>query len=888
MTDDSRPDPDALLSQMRREEDQQKKGRLFILLGMGPGVGKTYAMLLQARQRQLDGLDVLAGIVETHGRPETAALLDGLEIFPRKDSEFDLDAALIRRPDLLLVDELAHTNSTGSRHLKRYQDVLELLDAGVDVITTLNVQHIDSQADIVRQVTGVTVHETVPDSMLDRAHEIQLIDLSVGKLLARLHEGKVYPGERAEAAKDGFFKEGNLTALRDLALRFTAERADRDVEEIRKFNRISSPWKTNARLMVAVGPTPYSESLIRWTRRASGRHGCPWIAVWVERTQPLTAQEQELLGRSLNLVRRLGGEVVHAMGESISEVLLDVARERNVSQIIVGKTSERSRWKASLADRIINGSGDIDVCVVRPVLGRSAAIPPREKRRPFDGNFARELTGVLLISGSITALCWWLEPVIGYTMPAMVYLLGILLAAFYFGRWPVLIMAAVCAACWNFFFISPKFTFEVRALEDMFMLAMFFAVALSMGSLTNRLRKREIAEHRRQIETEALLRVTQSAALAPDVEKGLGEALRIIGSVVDAKVALIVRKPDHSFPQEAHPASHFTPSAREFGVAGWAFANKQIAGRHTDTLPQSAATWFPLLTATSMMGVLGIERLPEAKAMDFTQRQAVEAFALQLALVLEKEHFIQAVAQADLMEKSERLRRNLLDSVSHELKTPLAVIRAAIDGMGEKEDEYVQEIDTATKRLQRLVDGLLQMTRLESQVIEPQLEWCDVSELIDGGLRSAGDAIKLHPISKTLDEEMPLVKTDPNLLMQSLANILHNAAVYSQSGKPIEIFAVYSDREIKISVRDHGPGLPVGDESKVFGKFYRTPGSPAGGTGLGLSIARGFIQALGGEVVCRNHPDGGAVFEMIVKPEVLHHGDGELHFPGTIELGNPL
>ena len=872
MTYDLRPDPDALLAQVQREEAEGRKGRLFILLGMCPGVGKTYAMLLLARQRKADGLDVLVGVVETHGRVETAALLDGLDLLPRTvpGNEFDLDTALERRPDLLLVDELAHTNASGSRHLKRYQDVLELLDAGIDVCTTLNVQHIESQVDVVRQVTGVAVQETVPDSILDRAHEIQLIDLSVEKLMTRLSEGKVYLGDRAKAAADGFFREGNLTALRELALRFTAERVDRDLEDIRKARRVASPWKTNARLLVAVGPTPYSESLIRWTRRASGRHGCPWMAVWVETLHPLSAEQQQYLGKSLNLVRKLGGEVVHATGEDLAEGLLRVARERNVSQIIVGKSDRRRFLRPTLADRIIAGSGEIDVCVVRPVIGRPQQIAKPVRKAVYPGLLA-DCAWVFLTTTAITSVCWMLQPVTGYTMPALVYLLGILLVSFRVSRMPILLMATLCAACWNYFFISPRFTLQVRAAEDILMLGMFFAVALSMGHLTNRLRKREIAERRRQIETEALLRVTQSAALAPTMKKGLAEALRIIDSVVDAETALIVRRPDHSFPDVADAASTFAPSAREFGVAGWAFTNKQTAGRHTDTLPQSDATWFPLQTATSVMGVLGIRRAADTP-LDFTGRQAVEAFALQLALVLEKEHFIQAVAQAELMDKSDSLRRNLLDSVSHELKTPLAVIRAAIDGMGETKNEYISEIETATKRLQRLVEGLLQMTRLESQVLEPRLEWCDIHDLVEGAIAGAGDAMRLHPVTRDMPEDMPLVKTDQSLLVQAMANILHNAAIYSPPDTPIGIRVKTSSKGLEISIRDHGPGLAEGDEGRVFGKFYRAAGSPAGGTGLGLSITRGFIQALGGQVTARNHPDGGAVFGIALEAEMMDQG----------------
>lgn len=883
MSDDPRPDPDALLAQMQREENLEKSGKLYILLGMCPGVGKTYAMLLLAKQRQTDGLNVLIGVVETHGRKETAALLENLTLLPRKKilhgghtlEEFDLDTAIQRHPDLLLVDELAHTNAPGSRHLKRYQDVLELLDAGIDVVTTLNVQHIESQVDIVRQVTGVTIQETVPDSLLDRAHEIQLVDLSVEKLMTRLGDGKVYLGERAEAAAAGFFREGNLTALRELALRFTAERVDRDLEDIRKARRVSSPWKTNARLMVGVGPTPYSESLVRWTRRASGRHGCPWLAVWVEGTVPFSESEQALLTRSLSLARRLGGEVVQATGEDVANALLQVARERNVSQIIIGKANKRSFWKKTLPDRIIAGSEDIDVCVVRPIIGRPSGVVAKRQNFAVPPDRMQEM-GIAF--GSIvllTLLLWQIEPFFGHTLPALIYLFAILLIAFRLSRWPMIFMATLSALTWNYFFIPPKFTLEVRAVEDMALFVMFFAVALGMTHLTTRLRTREIAERRRQIETDALLRVTQSAALAPEMEKGLTEALHIINSVIHADTALVVRKLDHSLPLRAHNASSWQPEDHEWGVANWAYVHKQVAGRFTETLPQSQATWFPLQTATSVMGVMGLRLSEGNMTLGFVRRQAVEAFALQLALVLEKEHFIQAVSQAEVMDKSERLRRNLLDSVSHELKTPLAVIRAAIEGMGTTAaNPYVVEIDTATKRLQRLVDGLLQMTRLESQIVEPQMEWCDVNDLVAAAITAGGDALKSHELKIDISPNIPLIKTDFMLLTQALANILHNAAVYTSQASPIEITIRHAEKKLRITVRDHGPGLPAGEEAQVFGKFYRGNGAPAGGTGLGLSIAHGFMQALGGDIAGWNHPTGGAVFEILLKAEFMQLDDG--------------
>jgi len=859
-----RPNPDALLAELQRAEQHTQSGKLFIFLGMCPGVGKTYAMLQAARQRKAEGVKVLVGIVETHGRSETASLVEGLDVLPRMKlehrgfalEEFDIDAVLKQPPELLLVDELAHTNAPGARHAKRYQDVLELLDAGIDVYTTLNVQHIESQVDIVQQITGVAIHETVPDSILDRAHEIQLIDLSVEKLLERMAEGRVYLGERAQTAVSNFFKEGNLTALREMALRFTAEQVDRDLEDIRRARRVSSAWKTNARLMVGVGPSPYAESLIRWTRRAATRIGCPWLVVWVESSQTLSPLEQDRLTRSLGLARKLGGEVVSVTGDNISESLLQVARERNVSQIVVGKPEHRSWWQTSLADQLIAGSGDIDVCVVRPLLSANKARTAPAASSMISNTLIGEYSTACTLTFVIGSVCWALLPFTGYSFVAMVFLLGVVLAALKLSRGPVLLMAALSAVAWDYFFIPPKFTLHIDKPEDMVMFVMFFIVAMSMGSLTSRLRRRELAERERQRQTAALLRVTQSAALAAEPEKGLAEAMRTINELLHAHTSLIVREQDRSLPKTAHEASTFKPTKKEWGVISWSYTNKQTAGRFTDTLPESEATWFPLQTATSMMGVLGV-LLPKGAALDFTTRQTIQAFALQLALVLEKEHFIQAVRHAEVLSQSEKLHRTLLDSVSHELKTPLAVIHASLEGMSESSNPYVAEIQTASLRLQRVVDNLLHMSRLESEVVRPQHDWCDLHDVLHAAQEAAGDALKTHPVSVQLPDSLPLVKLDHRLLAQALANILHNAAVYTPATATIEISAAMKAGKLVLAVRDHGPGLPEGEALRVFEKFYRAPGAPAGGTGLGLAIARGFVRAEGGDITATNHPTGG-------------------------------
>jgi len=852
--------------------DPPHPGRLHIFLGMSPGVGKTYAMLQVARQRAKEGVDVLVGVVETHGRHETASLLEGMKVLSRKTldhrgfalEEFDVDEVLRLRPQLVLVDELAHTNAPGSRHAKRYQDVLELLDAGIDVYTTLNVQHIESQVDIVQQISCVAIQERVPDSLLDRAHEIQLIDLSAEKLLERMAEGKVYLGERAEHAVSNFFKEGTLTALRELALRFTAERVDRDLEDIRRAKRVTSAWKTNARLLVGVGPSPYAESLIRWTRRAAARLDGPWIVAWVEKSAPLSAAEQEVLTRALGLARRLGGEVVSLTGDDVAAALLQLAQERNVSQIVVGKPEKRF-WGSSLADRIIAESGDIDVCVVRPLAGREgtgkAVVPP-----PATVSNVAEYSWALTLTFVLTSLSWGLLPHTGYTFAALMLLLGVMVAGVKFSRGPVLVMATVNALAWNYFFIPPQFTLHINEPEDMLLFGMFFLVAFSMGHLTTRLRQREEAERRRQRQTAALLRVTQSAALAAEPAKGLQEALRVIADLLQSGVALVLRQSDHTLSSTAHPASSFQPNDKEWGVVAWSFDHKQAAGRFTDTLPESDATWFPLQTATSTMGVLGI-RLEREAGLDFTTRQTVEAFALQLALVLEKEHFIQAASRAEVLEQSEKLRQTLLDSVSHELKTPLAVIKASLEGMGGNKggSGYVAEIATATDRLQRVVDHLLQMTRIESTVMQPSLDWCDLRDVVQGARSAVGSSLAGHPVSVAVPGDMPLVRLDQALMVQALANILHNAAAYTPAGTPIDLRASLTGDRLHLVIRDHGPGFPGESALRVFEKFYRAPGTPAGGTGLGLAIARGFVRAQGGDITARNHPDGGAEIEIGLK-----------------------
>ncbi len=883
MTEHARPDPDALLAELRREASSNR-GRLTVFLGMCPGVGKTYTMLQYAHARLRDGMNVVVGVVETHGRSETEALLEGLPVLPRKTIEYkgvklqemDLDAILQQRPDLVLVDELAHTNAPGSRHPKRYQDVLELLDAGISVYTTLNVQHLESRADVVRQITGVTVRETVPDSILDRADEIQLVDLTPEQLRERLEEGKVYLGEMAQAAAAHFFKFEHLAALREMALRFTAERADEDVRGAMRERKISGPWKTGERLIVAVGPDSHAESLIRWTRRIAGELDCPWLAVHVEPDAPLEPSIKETVTRSLSLARQLGGDVIVTSGHSVSEAMVRVAREQNATQIIVGKPT-RPPWLHWLTGRspaydLIRQSGYIDVYVVQPEKepskGRTAkthfgsALPIREYL----------LAGIFV--ASVTAVSFLIEPFTGYLPIALVYLLLVVAVGLKFKRGPVLAVAATSALLWNFLFTSPRFTLYIEKLEDVMMFGMLFIVAIAMAHLTSRLRLSEMAERRRERSTAALYELAHQAAFATDLDTGLRAALGMIESIFGARAALLLRLPDHTLSNKPHLASSLALSEKEKSVASWAFSRRTAAGKFTDTLPDSEALHVPLQGRTAVMGVLSLQP-PPGKSFDLSERDLLEAFAVLIGLILEKEHIVEAIKYAEVLEASERLRRALLDSVSHELKTPLSAVQTGIDALnntiGEdpKKQATLREIQAALQRLHRVVNNLLDMTRIEAGVIQPKLDWCDIGELIHEAAALIGDAIGSHKLTIEFDKTLPMVKLDEALIEQCLSNLLVNAAAWSKPGSNITVRAELKGGSLVLSVLDEGQGLSESDLDHIFEKFYRASDARPGGTGLGLSIVQGFVRAHGGSVRAANRESRGAEFVITIPVETL-------------------
>jgi two-component system, OmpR family, sensor histidine kinase KdpD len=859
MNEPERPDPDALLAQLKREEAKSTRGKLKIFFGMSPGVGKTYAMLQAAQQKLQLGTEVVIGIVETHGRKETEALTEGMPIMPRaqieyrgaKLEEMDLDAILTWHPAVAVVDELAHTNAPGSRHPKRYQDVLELLDAGIDVYTTLNVQHVASRSDTVRQISGITINETVPDSILDLADEIILVDLTPEQLRTRLAEGKVYLGERAEWAAKNFFKESNLTALREMALRLVAEHVDRDLRDIMSEERITGPWKSSDRLLVAVSASPYSERLIRYTRRLAASMEASWVVANIEQSRPLSQQEQGRLTRYLALARQLGAEVVSTPGSDVAETLLRVARQHNVTQIVIGKPLGARWlffWKRDPLRWLIRNSGNIDIHMIPSedsAQPRTESVEERLARAPW-----RDYGIALGIAAAVTGLSLSIFDFTGYWAIALFYLLAVVLAATRLRRWPTLFLAALSAVLWDFLFIPPRFTFYISHLQDFLMFGAYFVIAIVIGHLASQLREREQSERRREERATALYRLTRALAASRDLDEALPKALKLIKSSFEADAAVWLR--DESG-LSLHRASLFTPSSKDESVAVWAFQKKQSAGRSTDTLPDAEALHIPLVTGDRSEGVLTV-RLAHPPAIQ--QRELLDAFAAQLALFVNKERALEESREAQIAKQSQKLQKTLFDSVSHELKTPLAAMSAAL----QQSEPDCAELQQAARRLTRTVDHLLDATRLESGLLQPIREWCDPGEIVREAISAA--ALKDNSVRINIDKNLPPVSVDSRLIQQALGSLLSNAVAHGRSNQPIEVSAARDDSMLVLSVADHGPGLEPGEENKVFEKFYRGPRTRPGGLGLGLSIARQLVEAHGGQIVAQNRPDGGARFSI--------------------------
>ena len=873
MNDGDRPNPDALLSSLQREEVAKKRGKLKVFLGMCPGVGKTYAMLEAARRELAAGRDVVIGYVETHGRKETDALTEGLPQIPRRQlehrgialTEFDLDATLARHPQLVLVDELAHTNAPGSRHPKRWQDVAELLDAGLDVITALNVQHVESRADTVRQVTGAEIRETVPDSVLDGA-VFELVDLPPAELIQRLHEGRVYVPDRAAAAAQNFFREANLTALRELALRLVADHVGVDTLEFRRTQTNAGAWKTGHCLLVAVGPGPFSEPLIRWTRRMADGLRCRWLAVHVENPRPLTEAAQAQLEKNLATARELGAEVVATTDDDLVRGLLRVARTQNATQIIVGKPAGTGWLEWLRGDRLLRRlareSGDIDLHVVRAEKTNSASAS-----RMWHPVFASNFQQYLFAAGAVAATGVLNLAFMNFTgprVPGLAFLLVVVLLALKVGRGPVLLAGALSAVAWNYFFLPPRFTFVIANVEDGILFGLYFVVAIVLGQLVARIRLQEEAERRREERATALYEMSRDLAEAGSRDEVVWQLVAQINRSFNTPVAVVLPENNKLF---AHPDSSLALSEKELSVADWAFRQRKAAGRFTDNLPGAEALHLPLATERKAFGILAVG-FPD-KRLTLAQRDLLETFARQAALVLDRVELRTAAEQARLLAESEKFSRTLLNSISHELRTPLAASTSAASALAaakaatpEQQRALIGEIQEANARLNRVVGNLLDVARLESGQVRPRLDWHDARDLVQTTLRELQRELAAHPVKLDLPAAPLLVRLDFSLAQHALANLLLNAANHTPAGTPIEVSAQLANDQLALSVADRGPGIPPEWLPRIFDKFFRAPTAPTGGSGLGLTIVKGFVEAHGGTITATNRPGGGVMFTL--------------------------
>lgn len=870
MTEPQRPSPDALLAALQSDDARAKRGRLKVFLGMSPGVGKTYAMLEAAQRERKSGRDVVVGYVETHGRPETQALISCLSIIPRKDSDYrgmkleemDIDAVLARRPELALVDELAHTNAPGSRHPKRWQDVEELLDAGIDVFTTCNVQHIESRADTVRQITGAEIRETVSDSVLDAA-EIELIDLPPAELLQRLEEGKVYLPERAAAAARNFFRESNLTALRELALRLVADHVGEETQEFHRTQADVGPWKTGHRLLVAVSASPFSEALIRWTRRMADSLRGHWLAVHVESSRELSDDAKARLEKNLALARTLGAEVIATTDEDLARGILRIACQQNISQIIVGKPSANNwiEWLRAgrLLRRLTRESGNIDLHVVRAEKSESAIVSPLWQRNTkINWNQYGIAAGAVALVAFISVL---VDPhFTAPRVPGLMFLLTVVLLALVLGRGPVLLAGALSALVWDFFFLPPQHTFVIASVEDGILFGLYFAVAIVLGQLVARIRSQELAERHREERATALYQLSRELAQAGTRDEVVWQLTAEVSRVFNAPAAVVLQSDRGLF---AHPDSPLVLSEKELNVAGWAFEHRQAAGRFTDNLPGSEALHLPLMTERAAVGVLSVS-LPR-QTLTLSQRDLLEAYARQAALVLDRVALRAAAEQSKLVAESERLSNALLNSISHELRTPLAAITTATNTLVESKNQelhfaMIGEIKEASARLNRLVGNLLDVTRLESGRVQAKLEWHDIGDVVQTTVRSLERELSGREVKVEIEAKLPLARLDFTLMQQTLSNLLLNAVMHTPQGTGISVQARKEEKDLVIRVSDNGPGLPPDLLPRVFEKFVRADHAPTGGTGLGLAIVKGFVEAQGGKIAAENKLSGGAVF----------------------------
>ncbi|XZE18721.1 DUF4118 domain-containing protein [Pirellulaceae bacterium SH449] len=895
---DQRPDPDELLHRLQARESQANRGKLKIFLGYAAGVGKTYAMLNQARQEKAAGVKVVVGYVEPHGREETETLLEGLELLPLKlvsyhgvnVREFDLDQALARKPQLILVDELAHTNAEGLRHTKRWQDIEELLEAGIDVWTTCNVQHIESLNDVVAKITGIVMRETVPDDVFSKAHELVLIDIPPEELLERLRLGKVYVPQQAQRALGNFFKRENLAALREMALRRTADHVHSDVELARISRGTTVPWETRECLMVCISPSPTSARVIRSAKRVSNALQAELVAVHVKSTsdRKLAPTDENRLADHLRLAERLGAETVTLTGDDPVMATMEYARRRNVTKIVIGKSvpTNKHRWsKPTLTDRLIQDSGEIDVLVVRGVAEASAK-----------GSvlYTNEKTGIgswlgssgILFLCTVMALAW---NACGLTEAniVMTLLLGIVIISARYGFWPSIVSSILAVVLFDVFFTKPYYTVVVNDSQYVVTFSVMLIVGMTIVALNNRIRRQAQYALQNERRTEALYRLSRKLAGITGLPFLALETEKVIAAEFGGEVALLLPENGRIVAQSIRPGS-FATKASEIVVAQWTFDHSEIAGRKTDTLPLSEGVYFPLASPHGTIGVLGIRHDRVEDLLTPDSRSLLEAYATLIALALERDRLTIESHNARVQAETQELRSSLLASVSHDIRTPLAVIAGASSSLlhenqtamdEQTKQELLSTIFDESARLTQLVENLLRLTQLSSGAVQIHREWHPVEDVVGTALHSLNHVLKQRSVTVHFPSDLLMGYFDEVLLQLALINLLENAARYTPVSDPIEIRGRQTQREIILEVADRGPGLDPEELETIFESFQRGQHaiSDSRGAGLGLAICRAIAKLHGGTIVAENREGGGALFRLLLPSDNKHpRGSGPL------------
>ncbi|TCP82027.1 two-component system sensor histidine kinase KdpD [Rhizobium sp. PP-CC-2G-626] len=875
-----RPSPEALLARAERED----RGKLKIFLGAAPGVGKTYEMLISARARHDDGTDVVIGIVETHGRKETEALVHGLETVARTSidykgqllDEMDIDAILERRPALALVDELAHTNAPGSRHPKRYLDVLELLANGIDVYTTLNIQHVESLNDIVAQITRIRVRETVPDSIIDRADDIEIIDITPQDLIKRMQDGKVYVPKTARRAIENYFSPGNLTALRELALRRTAQRVDDQLLHHMQAHAISGPWAAGERILVCLDHGRNGATLVRYARRQADRLRAPWTVIHMEtsRSAYLADADKDRLAACMRLAEQLGADTVTLPASNVSRELIAYAGANNFNHLIVGK-SDRPRWRewydGSITHDLIRNSGTISVHVMS---GGGEEVAPRGVRtakaanriKPKDYVFSLAFVSVAVVTGIL------LDQALNVQNLALVFLMGVLASAVRGGLGPGLFASFLGAFAFNFFFLEPRYTLTIRDPESVVALLFFLGTALVASNLAAAVQRQATAARQRARTTEDLYLFSRKLAGTGTLDDVLWATAYQIASMLKVRVVILLPEDGTIAVRAGYPPDDTLVDA-DIAAARWAWEHDRPAGRAADTLPGAKRLYLPLRTGRGAIGVVGLDNDRQGPLLNSDQQRLFDALADQAALAIERIQLVADVDRARLAAETDRLRTALLTSISHDLKTPLAAILGSAGtikdfGAGLSEDakdELLTTVIEESERLNRFIANLLDMTRIGSGAMTLNTAPHFVGDIVGSALARAAKITADHRVETAIPDDLPMVKVDPVLLEQVLFNLIDNAAKYAPDGTTIRIEADGDAGLLRLRVTDEGPGVPPGDLKRIFDSFYRVSkiDHVTAGTGLGLSICRGFIEAMGGSITAENRlDDAGALFQI--------------------------